>query len=433
MTNGQIWRYNFGNMRATTFVSCVYGELRGYRRWRIRREAAANARLDPDRLERLEAGLFEQRVRDALARFPMYADKVRAHRGPLPGPGEKIVARDLPIWTRRDQRALFERQPRPRDSAYIHRTSGSTGLPVTFHVTRESYEWRCAVADRGYSWAGAEEGSKTFVLWAGEQEAAPVAVRVKRSVHRRLQRRVFYDVFQRMGERELGECCRMINHFRPQAIVGYSSMLVELARFARDHPEALQWRARTLVMGVGMECHRHRGYHVHTDNVVVEVVGPDGEPVRPGEHGRLLITDLRNLATPFIRYEIGDYGAMAPAGPAGTCECGLPFPMLTDVDGRFMYVVYAADGRKLTGLFVPYIMSQFAWIEGYQVVQNEPGCIDVRLLSREELTPERTAPVAELLASKLGADMRIQFERVERLQRRAGGKVPLVISAITEE
>ena len=344
------------------------------------------------------------------------------------------------------------------------KTSGSTGLPVTFHVTRESYEWRTAVTERGYRWSGAEEGSKTFFLWAGDQVAKPLTEHIKKSLHEKLQRRVFYDVFQVMGEREMSDCCRVINRFRPHTIVGYTSMLVELARYVRDHPNALRWRAPKLVnaaeamqpgqrlmlqahlvdevflaygsrefMNVGMECSRHNGYHLHTDNLMVEVIDDDGRPVEPGQQGRLVITDLRNRATPFIRYEIGDYGSMAPAGDGDTCPCGLPFPRLKTVDGRLMYVVYAADGRKLTGLFVPYIMSQFKWIEGYQVVQDEPGRVTIRLLTREELTPERTAPVAGLLASKLGPDMSVSFERVDALQRQPGGKVDLVVSSIKEE
>lgn len=451
-------------MRATTFISCVYGELRGYRRWRIRRQAQANAEMDREDLRRLTKQLFEGRVRDALIRFPAYADKVRSHRGSVPGVRDPIVAAELPVWTRGDQRALFEHQPAPPDSAYVHQTSGSTSLPVTFHVTRESYEWRTAVTDRGYAWAGAEEGSKAFILWAGVQKGTPKTARFKKTIHNALQRRTFFDVFQRMGEAELAQCCSIINRFQPHTIIGYTSMLIDLARFVRDHPGALRWRARTLVnaaeglqpgqremleeqlvddvflaygsrefMGVGMECGGHNGYHVYTDNVFVEVVDDDGAPVPDGGQGRIVITDLRNPATPFIRYEIGDYGAMPPDDSKASCACGLPFPLLKSVDGRLQDVVYASDGRKVTGLYVTYTMRQFEWIEGYQIVQEQPGRITVRLLSREELTPERTTPVAEKLRAKLGADMRIQFERVSALERRSSGKVHLVISSIGDD
>ena len=440
-------------------ISCAYGELRGYGRWRIRREANANQHFGRDELARMTETLFEAQVRDAIERFPLYAGRVREHRGSLPGAGEAIVSAELPVWTRGDQRELFAQQERPADSAYVHQTSGSTSLPVTFHVTRESYEWRTAVTDRGYGWAGAEEGSRTFILWAGDQKKKSLSVRFKKAVHNTLQRRRFYDVFQRMGEEELAECCRTINDFRPHTLIGYTSMLVDLARYVRDHPKALAWKSPTLVnaaeglqagqremfeellvdevylaygrrefMGVGMECSRHAGYHVYTDNVVAEVVGDDGIPVEPGENGRIVITDLRNPATPFIRYEIGDFGAMAPAGEL--CSCGLPFPLLTSVDGRLQDVVQSADGRKVTGLFVTFTMRQFDWIEGYQIVQDEPGSILVRLLSQVELTPERTLPVADLLRSKLGHDMEIEFEHAESLHRRASGKVALIISSI---
>ena len=67
---------------------------------------------------------------------------------------------------------------------------------------------------------------------------------------------------------------------------------------------------------IAFECSAIPGaFHVATSNVVVECEEPlqhvDGERV-----GKLLITHLHSYATPFIRYEIGDLGALAP-------ECAL--------------------------------------------------------------------------------------------------------------
>ncbi|MCK4774223.1 MAG: hypothetical protein KAT30_05540, partial [Candidatus Krumholzibacteria bacterium] len=186
-------------------------------------------------------------------------------------------------------------------------------------------------------------------------------------------------------------------------------------------------------MGVGMECHKHDGYHIHTDNVLVEVVDENGVPAVPGESGRIVVTDLRNLATPFIRYEIGDFGTMANDGPKGACSCGLPFPLLKSVDGRLQDVIYTHDGGKITGLYVTYVMRQFDWIEGYQVVQDDCESILVRLLTQRDLTPESTAEVTGKLRDKLGAEMRIEYERVDELIRKASGKVHLVISSIGED
>jgi phenylacetate-coenzyme A ligase PaaK-like adenylate-forming protein len=161
-------------MQPLTFIRCVYGELRGYRRLQIRRQVARNERLDHQQLDTLGRALFQHRVRDAIARFPIYAERVREHRGSLPRTDDVVAPDELPIWTRRDQRALSEQQQPPQERAYVHQTSGSVGMAVRFYVMRESYEWRTAVSDRSYAVARAEEGRRSFHIWAADQERPPL-------------------------------------------------------------------------------------------------------------------------------------------------------------------------------------------------------------------------------------------------------------------
>jgi phenylacetate-CoA ligase len=454
-------RGSFLAVHTLTFISALYGQVRGYRRLTIRHAVAANELLPREEMARISAAAFQRRVRGAIAQFPFYAERVRAHRGSLPAPGETVRPEELPVWTRHDQRAFFEQQSRPPDAMYAHQTSGSTALPVRFYVTRDSYEWRTAVMDRAYSWGEAEEGRKSLHVWAADHSVPPLAQRVKRRVHLTLQRRRFFDAFQQFSDAERLACCQLINRFQPHSLVGYTGQVVDIARYVRDHPGVLNWKPRTMVsaaeglqpgqrellqehlvdqvfvsygsrefMSVGMECSHHAGYHINSDNLVVEVVDDAGAPVAPGVEGRIVITDLHNSATPFIRYEIGDIGVMAPDEP---CPCGKPFPVLASVDGRLQDVVQTPNG-PVSGLYITFTMRQFDdWIEGYQVVQDAKDRILVRLLSREPLTPERLAPVAALLREGLGAGMTIDFERVQELARRRTGKVALVISSIEEK
>lgn len=447
-------------MHASTLISSLYGEFRGYRRLAIRRWVGTNEGLARAALDRLSEREFQDHVHRSIDRFPFYAARVKAHRGSLPKSGEAVRPEELPVWTRHDQREFFAQQERPSDSMYAHQTSGSTSLPVRFHVTRESYEWRTAVMDRSYSWGGAEEGRKSLHVWAADHDRAPLSVAVKRYVHLVLQRRSYFDAFKEFSDAERLTCVELINHVKPFSLVGYTSMLVDLARYVRDNPGVLLWKSRTMVsaaeglqpghrelleqhlvgevfmsygsrefMSVGMECERHVGYHVSSDNVRVEVVDDRGAPVAPGEEGRIVITDLHNAATPFVRYEIGDIGTMGP--PDQQCACGRPFPMLTSVDGRLQDVVRTPHG-VVSGLYLTYTMRQFDdWIEGYQVVQDTTDRILVRLITRSEFTPERLAPVTALLREKF-AGMTIDYERVNELTRRRSGKVALVMSNMPE-
>ena len=443
-------------MHVLTLIGALYGQARGYRRLGIWRRVAANERLSRDRLAGLADEALQHHLHRSLARVPYYAERVKTHRGSLPTPGARVRLDELPVWTRDDQRAFFAQQTPPEDSAYIRQTSGSTGHPIRFHVTRESYEWRTAVTDRAYSWAHAEEGVRSLHVWAADHTPVSRRQAIKRRVHLALQRRVYFDAFQEFTDAERAACCALINRVRPDAIVGYSGMLVDLARYARDH-NALTWKPRSMVnaaeglqsgqrellerhlieevflsygsrefMSIGMECEKHEGYHLHSDNLVVEVVDDAGRPLAPGEEGRIVVTDFHNAATPFIRYEIGDLGAMAPDEP---CACGRPFPRLARVDGRMQDMIYTPRG-PITGLFITYTMRQFEWIDGYQVVQDARNRILLRLLTRTSLTAERLAPVTALLREKLG-DMTIDYERVDALSRRRSGKVELVISSLS--
>ena len=432
--------------------------MRGYPRLRIRRQVAKHEQLDHRALGELSDWLFQNRVRDAIARFPSYADRVQQHRGSLPLANELIASDELPVWTRRDQRELFDHQQRPVDSSYVHQTSGSVGMAVRFHVTRESYEWSTAVADRSYAMARAEEGRRSLYIWAADQLLPSLWQRTKRRVNYRLQRRWFYDAFQNFGDEQCAECCRIINRLRPETIVGYTGLIIDLARYVRDHPAALRWRAPTLVnaaeglkpgqrefiqthlademflsygsrefMNIGIECEHHQGYHIATDNVVVEIVDDEGRNLPPGAEGRIVVTHLRNAATPFVRYEIGDYGTMAPPEP---CPCGRPFPLLASVDGRMHDVVYTPDGRRITALYVTYALRDCLWIEGHQVVQKDHDRVLIRLLTTEEPTKERMALATQRLRKKLGEVIAIDYERVDALERRETGKIPTVISSI---
>src|SRR5262249_8174983 len=129
--------------------------------------------------------------------------------------------------------------------------------------------------------------------------------------------------------------------------------------------------------------------------------------------------------TPFIRYEVGDMGVMAPDEP---CRCGRPFPRLARVDGRMQDVVYTPRG-SVSAIGVSFILREFQWIDGYQIVQSSRDRILLRILTTRPLTSELLAPVTANLRRKL-IDVAIDYERVDVLSRKPSGKFETIISTI---
>ena len=93
---------------------------------------------------------------------------------------------------------------------------------------------------------------------------------------------------------------------------------------------------------VAAECGYQKGLHPFSNLFFVEVVH-QGRPARPGEVGKVLITDLLNFAMPLIRYDIGDV-AVVHEDP---CDCGIP-GMRFEVQGRSHDCLVADDGAILT-------------------------------------------------------------------------------------
>ena len=91
------------------------------------------------------------------------------------------------------------------------------------------------------------------------------------------------------------------------------------------------WNARvwdhwgmTEVGALGVECPVVRGrMHLNEEHCIAEVLDPDqGNPVRPGEEGELVITTLWRAGQPVVRYRTGDMVRLAPPEP---CQCGSPY------------------------------------------------------------------------------------------------------------
>ncbi|MGC9141411.1 MAG: phenylacetate--CoA ligase family protein [Caldimicrobium sp.] len=83
--------------------------------------------------------------------------------------------------------------------------------------------------------------------------------------------------------------------------------------------------------GVGFECPAKKGLHLWEDAFLVEIVNPEnGEPVKPGEIGELVLTSLNREAMPLIRYRTRDltHFILEP------CSCGRTHVRIARILGR---------------------------------------------------------------------------------------------------
>ncbi|NPA15283.1 MAG: phenylacetate--CoA ligase [Deferribacteres bacterium] len=78
-------------------------------------------------------------------------------------------------------------------------------------------------------------------------------------------------------------------------------------------------------------CECQNGLHIYEDHHIVEVLNPETmEPVGDMERGELVLTTLRKMARPMIRFRTGDIVTVTRE----KCECGRTHPRIMGIHGR---------------------------------------------------------------------------------------------------
>ncbi len=176
---------------------------------------------------------------------------------------------------------------------------------------------------------------------------------------------------------------------------------------------------------IAFQCPLHEHYHVQSENLIVEVLHPDGRECRPGETGEVVLTTLHNFAMPLIRYRIGDYAEVGEA-----CSCGRGLPVLKRIHGRQRNMLTLPDGSRHWPSFPAAIWNAIAPVEQFQLLQRRPDEIEVSYVMSRDLDQTETARITAALQDRLGFPFLIRLQRLPSIERSAAHKFEDFISAL---
>ncbi len=393
----------------------------------------------------------------AEAKSPFHKKRIR-DAGLIPSKVQSFDdLRLLPIMTKSDIRLNFEKIVTLNiEQLWMKSTGGSTGEPLHFAYTKESYEWRIAMSRRGYSWAGAALGAKQAYIWGIQLGKIGRRQQIKERLHHLIDRQLYFNCFN-FDEQAMSQCLYDLNRFKPSTIIGYTNPLYNLALFigsnskikfipkgvicAAEKVHPYQRDAIEQVFGskvfntygsrefmlIAAECEMHEGLHVSAENLIVEIIKEDGMPAKEGETGRIVITDLHNFGMPFIRYEIGDLGVATHR----ICSCGRGLPLIADVVGRSLDVIRTPEGKVIPGEFFPHLMKDFNDIYRFQVIQEKTDLLVIKLVPISELSESTKIRINNEIRKVVGLDMVLNFEIVPDIVLTATGKYRVTISKLS--
>jgi putative adenylate-forming enzyme len=430
-----------------------------------RRRLRAHERWSRSQLEAFQARRLAELRRHAYARSSFYR---RFHRGlesrplaelPVLTKGELMTEFDELVTAPQVRLAEVERHLAALESNqrflgrfWVSRTSGSTGHPGVFLV--DAREWATVIASyaRAQEWAGIEAGPTHRTRLAVVSSRVPwhQSARVGMSVDN-----PFLPVRRFDATQPLSEIVAGLNAWQPANLVAYASMArvlagEQLAGRLRISPRAVMcssevlteeaaarieraWGSRpfnvyaaTETAGVASECGLHR-MHLYEDLVIPEVVDELNRPVPPGSLGaKLLVSVLWSRTQPLIRYEMSDCVSFSTE----RCECGLPFGLLSAIEGRAedsLVFSNQAGGDVVIHPNVFHRLLEPLPLREYQVVQEAHR---LRILLSRPVGPIEVERLAESVTRDLraaGAEPPpVEVEIVDAVPRTRLGKAPLV-------
>jgi|GEM_PF-1985943 len=357
-------------------------------------------------------------LRDQLSRYP-------------------ILTKDM---IREDPRALQPAAGVP-DSAVPSWTGGTTGAPIQVWRSRPHLAAIQAAYWRGLGWIGIRPLTRGVSAHGFGKASWYGKLRL------RLANKISVDHFGADDASRVRAVHRIVR-FKPTYVSGYVSDLLGLGEACHEAGAAVKTVVTTGEMlydhqrrrladmfqanvhsyygcnevgGIAFEC-EYDTLHISDENVIVEVVDDSGTPIWETP-GRILITDLNNRMTPFVRYDVGDVGAISRT----RCRCGRALTVLRELRGRQQDALVNSRGERLTTLFFAGRFRNLPLINGVQLVQTSLWQIDLLHSDAEDLAAEPIAEIRKEIQMRLGSEMKICPRRVSQFVTTARGKRQLIV------
>lgn len=422
----------------------------------VRRSLEQTQWWSPQQLEQLQLQRLRALLMSAQSRVPYYRQLFRELNFAAESVQSLSDLRRLPFLTKPLIREHFEALKADGAVGLAQcSTGGSSGEPLRFLIPLERVSHDVAAKWRATRWWNVDIGDREIVLWGSPIELGGQD-RLKQ-VRDALMRTKLLPAFA-MSEAKLDEFVHEIRAFRPRMLFGYPSALAYLAQHARKRGIRLDdlgvevafvtaeklYDEQRLQIEQGFSCRVANGYggrdagfvahqcpaggaHITAEDIIVEIIGSDDQPVPLGEPGEIVVTHLATAEFPFIRYRTGDVGVLDPA----PCPCGRGLPLLKEVQGRKNDFVKALDGTVMHGAALTYVLRELPGIKAFKVVQHSLQRTEVMLVVDPAFPNDGESRIQSDFRARLGQSVDVDISRHAQLEPEKSGKYRFVMSKIT--
>jgi phenylacetate-CoA ligase len=168
------------------------------------------------------------------------------------------------------------------------------------------------------------------------------------------------------------------------------------------------------------------GMHITAEDIIVETVDANGQPVPEGQAGEIVVTHLATGDYPFIRYRTGDVGVLG----SEPCSCGRGLPLLKEIQGRSTDFLVAQDGTVMHGLALVYILRDLPQVKAFKISQESLDLTRVQVVLEAPLDDTLRAKIMAGFRARLGSAVVVEVEQVDAIAPEKSGKFRYVVSKV---
>ena len=342
-------------------------------------------------------------------------------------------------------------------TAYIGKTSGSSGHPFIFAKNRFAHALSWAGFQDRYRWYGIDLNKSLQARFYG------IPLDFYGNIQERLKDRISlrrrFNIFD-LSEKKMEAFLERFKKSDFNYLNGYTSAIVLFARFLQDRDivlkelcpslnicivtsERLFDRDKKLIeSALGVPVINEYGasevgliafensenqWIVNAEDLYVEILDENNNILPYGQEGRVVITSLFNKAHPMIRYDIGDLGSLSE-------DSTLKKPILEKLIGRTNDIARLPDGKVVPGLTFYYvtktIIEDNGRIKEFIITQTKIDSFRIEYVSETELDQEQKEKILQAIGTYVGKNLNITFERKTILKRSKSGKLKQFISLL---
>lgn len=413
-------------------------------------EAEGRARLSDDEVIACRDERLHRFVQHAATTVPYYRRWFRQH-GVDP---QAIRTLDdlavLPILTKAEVQqhyADFVSEAVPEKERIIAHTSGTTGGGLRFATTLSAVQQQWAVWWRYRRAHGLQPA--TWCGYFGGRSVVPLAQSQPPFWRYNYPgRQLMFSGYHLKPENPAAYVAELRRQ-QPLWLHGYPSLLALLAAYVLETNCDLGYQVCWITIGAenllpqqaelierafGVRPRQHYGMaeavanisecergalHVDEDFAAVEFL--------PNPHGaghKIIGTNFTNPALPLLRYDVQDLAVMDDS----SCACGRPGRIVSSIDGRQEDYIILPNGARLGRL--DHIFKDLVNIQEAQIVQRQPGEMTIRVVRSRAYTAADEKMLLAETRQRVGGDLKISIEYVDRLERSRSGKLRFVVSEI---